>query len=133
MQAPGAGKTKTARMWVYARDERPWGSEIPAAAWYQFSIDRKGAHPTDHLKSYRGSMHADRYSGYKDLLRGGTVQEVACLAHIRRKFVDIHASPGLATAEESIRRIAELYAVDRKSVASRPNPDQTGQSQTHLR
>ena len=121
MQAPGTGKTKTARMWVNARDEHPWGSEIPAATWYQFSIDRKGAHSTDHLKGYRGSMHADGYSGYNDLLRGGTVQEVACMAHIRRKFVDIHASQGLATAEEAIRRIAELYAIE-KEVRGQP-PD----------
>jgi transposase len=121
MQAPGTGKTKTARMWVYARDERPWGSEIPAAAWYQFSTDRKGAHPADHLKDYRGSMHADGYSGYNDLLRGGTIQEVACMAHIRRKFVDIHASQGLATAEEAIRRIAELYAVEKEARGQPPD------------
>ena len=121
MQAPGTGKTKTARMWVYARDERPWGSEIPAAAWYQFSTDRKGAHPADHLKGYRGSMHADGYSGYNDLLRGGTIQEVACMAHIRRKFVDIHASQGLATAEEAIRRIAELYAVEKEARGQPPD------------
>lgn len=43
------------------------------------------------------------------------------MAHIRRKFVDIHASQGLATADESIRRIAELYAVE-KEVRGQP-PD----------
>jgi transposase len=42
MQAPGTGKTKTTRLWTYARDERPWDGEAPPAAWYQFSIDRKG-------------------------------------------------------------------------------------------
>ena len=34
--APGAGKTKTGRLGVYVRDDRPAGSLAPAAAWYQF-------------------------------------------------------------------------------------------------
>ncbi len=48
MLAPGTGKTQTARLWTYARDERPWGSDAPPAAWYRFSGDRKGQHPKDH-------------------------------------------------------------------------------------
>ena len=32
MLAPGTGKTQTARLWAYGRDERPWGSAIPAIA-----------------------------------------------------------------------------------------------------
>ena len=31
MLAPGTGKTQTARLWAYGRDERPWGSAIPPA------------------------------------------------------------------------------------------------------
>ena len=45
MLAPGTGKTQTARLWTYARDERPWGGAVPPAAWYRFSGDRKGQHP----------------------------------------------------------------------------------------
>ncbi len=37
MLAPGSGKTKTARLWAYVRDERPWVGETPTAAWYRFS------------------------------------------------------------------------------------------------
>ena len=61
MLTPGAGKTQTARLWTYVRDERPWDSEAPPAAWYQFSPDRRGQHPKDHLKRYQGWMHADGY------------------------------------------------------------------------
>ena len=35
------------------------------------------------------------------------------MAHVRRKFVDVFASQGNAIAEEAIRRIAELYAVEK--------------------
>ena len=45
MLAPGTGKTKTARLWAYVRDERPWDGEAPPASWYQFSKDRKGERP----------------------------------------------------------------------------------------
>ena len=35
MLAPGTGKTAKARLWAYGRDERPWGSDVPPASWYQ--------------------------------------------------------------------------------------------------
>ncbi|UWQ57769.1 IS66 family transposase [Leisingera caerulea] len=111
MQAKG--KCATARVWTYVRDERPWGGTDPPAAWYQFTANRKGEHPSAHLANYRGWMHADGYSGFNDLYRSGAVSEVACMAHIRRKFVDVFQSQGLAVAEEAIRRIAELYAVEK--------------------
>ena len=47
-------KCATARIWTYVRDERPWQSPSPPAAWYQFSKDREGKHPTDHLNLYKG-------------------------------------------------------------------------------
>ena len=113
MLAPGTGKTQTARLWAYGRDERPWGSNVPPASWYQFSSDRKGQHPKDHLSDYTGWMHADGYAGFEDLYRSGDIREVACLAHVRRKFVDVHKAQGSAIADEAIRRIAQLYAVEK--------------------
>jgi len=113
MLAPGTGKTQTARLWAYGRDGRPWGSDAPPASWYQFSSDRKGEHPKDHLSKYTGWMHADGYAGFEDLYRSGDIREVACLAHVRRKFVDVHKAQGSAIADEAIRRIAELYAVEK--------------------
>ena len=120
--APGSGKTKTARLWAYVRDERPWVGEAHPASWYQFSPDRKGIRPREHLANYTGFMHADGYAGFNDLYRTGKVTEVACMAHIRRKFVDVHKSQGSAIAEEAIKRIAKLYGVE-KEVRGQP-PDE---------
>ena len=110
-------KCKTARIWTYVRDERSWkcqrDSQAPPAAWYRFSADRKGAHPADHLAKFEGWMHADGYAGFNELYRGGAIREVACMAHIRRKFVDLFQSEGSVIAEEAIRRIALLYAVEK--------------------
>jgi transposase len=47
MQAKG--KCATARVGTYVRDERPWGGTDPPAAWYQFTTNRKGKHPSTYL------------------------------------------------------------------------------------
>lgn len=112
--SPGAGKTKTARLWAYVRDERSWAGEAPPAAFYRFSRDRKGEQPAEHLKNYTGWMHADGYSGFNELYRSGRVREVACMAHIRRKVVDVHKSQGSTIAEKIIRRIAALYGIEKE-------------------
>ena len=113
-------KCATARIWTYVRDERPWGSNAPPAAWYQFSADREGRHPTGHLSNYTGWMHADGYSGYNRLYEKGRVKEIACMAHVRRKFVDIFKASGLEIAEEAIKRIALLYAVEKTARGKSP-------------
>ena len=120
LQAPGAGKTKTARLWAYARDERPWAGPAPPAAWYRFSADRKAKRPNDHLKDFEGWMHADAYAGFGDLYQSGKVHEVACMAHVRRKFVDVQQAQGSAIAEEAIRRIGELYAIEKEARGRSP-------------
>ena len=121
MQAPGTGKTRTARLWAYARDERPWAGAAPPAGWYRFSIDRKGERPAAHLKKFTGWMHADGYAGFEELYRSGRVHEVACMAHVRRKFVDVQQSQGSAIAAEAIQRIAQLYAIETEARGQPPD------------
>ncbi len=121
MLAPGTGKTQTARLWTYVRDERPWAGDAPPAAWYRFSGDRKGRHPKEHLSGFKGWMHADGYAGFEDIYRSGDIHEVACMAHIRRKFVDVQKAQGSAIAETAIRRIAELYAIEKEIRGSPPD------------
>jgi len=110
--APGKGRTKTARLWTYVRDDRPAGSGDPPAVWFAYSEDRKGQHPRDHLKSFRGILQADAYSGFDALYEIGKIQEAACWAHVRRKFVDVYRAQASPIAAEAIAQIAELYAVE---------------------
>ena len=51
---PGRGRTKTGRLWVYARDQRPWGGPAPPAAVYIFAPDRKAERPASHLEDFKG-------------------------------------------------------------------------------
>jgi transposase len=50
---PGRGRTKTGRLWVYAREQRPWGGPEPPAAVYLFAPDRKAERPVAHLAEAR--------------------------------------------------------------------------------
>mgnify|MGYP005726565855 FL=1 len=113
-------KCATARIWTYVRDERAWAGDDPPAAWYRFSIDREGRHPTEHLANYKGWIHADGYTGFNELFAKEAVHEMACMAHVRRKFVDIFQSQGSQIAEEAIRRIALLYAIEKVARGKSP-------------
>jgi transposase len=119
---PGRGRTKTGRLWTYVRDERPWAGPAPPAAFYRYSPDRKGERPKGHLKGYSGLLHADGYAGYDKLTADGTgIAEVACMAHVRRKFFDIAKATGSPVATEAVTRIAALYAIEKRIKGCRPD------------
>ena len=65
--APGNGKTKTARLWTYVRDDRSSGDAAPPAVWFAYSPDRKGIHPQTHLANFKGVLQADAYGGFDAL------------------------------------------------------------------
>lgn len=75
--APGNGKTKTGRLWVYVRDDRNAGSSLPAGVWFAYSADRKENIRSTTAK-YQGVLQADAYAGYKVLYETGRVKEAGC-------------------------------------------------------
>jgi len=110
--APGHGKTKTARLWTYVRDDRPAGDTSPPAVWFAYTPDRRGIHPQTHLAQFKGVLQADAYAGFNALYEGEGIREAACWAHARRKFHDLHAARPTALTTEALRRIAELYVIE---------------------
>ncbi len=119
--APGLGKTKTGRLWTYVRDERPAGGKCAPAVWFAYSANRKGEHPQSHLQDFCGILQADGYSGYTKLYEDGRVREVACWAHARRKFFDLHQANQSPIAAEVLDRIGALYAVEQDIRGKLPN------------
>jgi transposase len=125
--APGAGKTKTGRQWVYLRDERPHAGTAAPAVLYRYTPDRKGEHCQAQLAAFTGWLHADGYAGFanlyeiadgaqlgSELLQGPPrVAEVACWAHVRRKFFDIYKANGSPIAKEALDRIGALFDIER--------------------
>ena len=121
---PGRGRTKTGRLWVYVRDDRPAGSSEPPAAWYRYSPNRNGEHPQGHLKDYLGILQADAYGGYAKIYASGRVDEAACWAHARRPFWDMYENQGRVAgsiADQALQRIAGLYAIEAQILGQPPD------------
>lgn len=110
--APGRGKSATARLWVYVRDDRPAAQEVPPAVWLAYSPDRKGMHPQSHLAGFAGTLQADGYAGYDALYLSRPIRQAACWAHVRRKFYDLEQASASPMATEALRRIGQLYAIE---------------------
>jgi transposase len=111
---PGRGRTKTGRLWVYARDQRGWGGPAPPAATYVFAPDRKAERPAAHLENFKGLLHVDGYAGFEKLTATGDIVLAACWAHTRRKFYEVQETTGSPVAAEALRRNGQLYAVEEK-------------------
>jgi transposase len=109
--APGHGKTRTGRLWVYVRDDRNAGDSTPPSVLFRYSADRKGERPRGHLQSFKGFLQADGYAGYNKLY-GNEIIEVACWAHVRRKFHDEYVDNSSELAREALERIGTLYDIE---------------------
>ncbi len=108
---PGQGKTRQAYLWAYRSNRYDDG---PPIIVFDYQSGRAGAHARAFLQGWRGHLMVDDYAGYKALFAGG-VTELACLAHVRRKFFELHAANGSPIAAEALRRIAVLYAVEQQA------------------
>jgi hypothetical protein len=104
----GLRSTKPARFWCYQGDrEHPY-------AVYDFTMDRAREGPARFLKSYKGYLQADAYSGYDGIYlgSGGSIQEVACWVHCRRYWYKAtEVDP--ARAHWVIGLIQRLYDVEK--------------------
>lgn len=113
---PGSGKTRHAYLWAYRSGVHDGG---PPIVVFDYQTSRAGAHARAFLQGWRGHLMVDDYVGYKALFAEGPT-ELACLAHIRRKFFDVHAASGSPVAEEALRRIAALYAIEQQGAGLDP-------------
>jgi transposase len=118
------GKTRTGRLWVYVRDDRPFAGGDPPAAAYFYSADRGGAHPERHLAGYAGAMQADAYAGFNRLYEAarkpGPILEAACWSHARRKLYELAELKKAPIAIEAVRRIDALFAIEREIDGASP-------------
>ena len=113
---PGQGKTKRAYLWAYRSNSLDEG---PPIVVFDYQTGRGGRHAQVFLQDWRGHLMVDDYVGYKALFDSG-ITELACLAHVRRKFFELHAANGSPIAAEALRRIALLYAVEQQARAGDP-------------
>ena len=105
---PGNGKTKRAYLWAYRSNDF---DPAPSIIVFDYQPGRGSCHVQNFLHGWRGSLMVDDYAGYKALFRTGII-ELACFAHARRKFFDLHAANQSPIAAEALRRIAMLYTIE---------------------
>ena len=125
------GQTVTGRVWVYVRDDRPFGGTDPAATLFYASRDRTREHPERHLAGYAGILQADAFDGYNRLYlpdrKPGSIIEALCWSHARRKFFELadiaanarrgkKATPISPIALEAVRRIDAVFDIERDIV-----------------
>ncbi|MEO9191806.1 MAG: IS66 family transposase [Acetobacteraceae bacterium] len=109
-------RTRIARLWSYATDDRPWQGPAPPAVVYLFAEDRKGRHVAEHLAGFSGVLQVDAYAGYSELARpdrpGGAIILAYCLAHARRRFFEVHKKTASSATEEALRRFGAVYDIE---------------------
>ena len=123
------GGTKTARLWTYVRDDRPFDGGAPPAAFFKFSRDRQMIHPNKHLAGWQGILQSDVYGGYNDLYLAnrspGPVRSALCWSHARRKFFELAdiadnvrsgkpAHDISPIALEAVKRIDAIFDIERE-------------------
>ena len=121
---PGRGRTKTGRLWCYAVDNRPL--ERARSSGRRLCLSAKIARASirrTHLKGFRGLLQVDGYAGFGRLVgaHGGHRPSARVLLGPRAAQVLRHpcrfearsrATRGSPLAEEALRRIAALYAIE---------------------
>ena len=123
MLDPGAGKTKRAYIWAYARGEL----DAQRGVIYEFCLGRGSQYPVAFLgaaqgapsspfgdqPAWSGTLVCDQYVGYDRALdRRVYPQRIAahCVAHARRKFDELVGTSEVA--KEAIKRIGLIYHVE---------------------
>jgi transposase len=113
---PGRGKVKICQFWAHSVDDRPWNGPAPPAVAYVFASGRGHREIKEQLTRYQGILQVDGYGAYKALAKAdrtpGPIRLAFCLAHARRKFVDVYKSTKSPIARTAIERIAEVYALE---------------------
>ncbi|HTN63122.1 MAG TPA: IS66 family transposase [Devosia sp.] len=114
--APGSGKVKTAYLWAYARDDRPFGGSSPPMVAYRFEDSRSGDCVARHLDGYGGILQVDGYAAYNRLAKADRtatpVTLAGCWAHVRRKFYELHADASSPFATRTVETMASLWAIE---------------------
>ena len=116
---PGAGKTRRAYVWAYARS---WHDAVPGVI-YEFCRGRGAQYPLAFLngderlgeRRWSGTLLTDRYSVYDTVVDPRLYPgrfSAACAAHARRNFEELTRDDTSPVSADAIRRFARIYAVE---------------------
>ena len=92
-----------------------WGMVAPLKriVVFEYAPSRAGEVARKVFDGFKGTLQTDAYAGYNPVLLPDAVERIACLAHVRRKFIDA----GKSCAKEVniiLQMIAELYRLEKQ-------------------
>jgi len=90
----------------------------PNRVFFHYAESRAGEVPRELLKDFKGRLQTDAYAGYNPVFLPDACERIACMAHIRRKFIEAQSSSKSA-AGKVLMLIADLYKLER-SLKDRP-------------
>ena len=96
-----------------------WGLHAPpqGLAYFEYYPTRASEAAIELLDGFAGTVQTDMYAGYKPVLLPGTVKRLACLAHVRRKFIEAQKAAPEA-CRKVLEMIAGLYKIETKAKSS---------------
>jgi len=107
----GRKATSKSYMWIHRTGE----DGLPPIILYDYQSSRNGDHAVKFLKGFTGYHHCDGFSGYNKLKE---VTRIACLAHIRRKFIEAvpkrRVGDKRTPAEEGVLFCNKLFKLEQK-------------------
>jgi transposase len=116
---PGAGKTRRAYVWAYARS---WHDAVPGVI-YEFCRGRGAQYPVAFLagdeklgeRRWSGTLLTDRYNAYETVVDPRLYPDrigAACAAHARRNFEELTHDGTSPVGIDAVRRFARIYEVE---------------------
>ena len=114
LKEPGRKNTSKSFMWL-ARG----GSFESPSILFQYSASRSGKVAEELVGNFQGYLQTDGYAGYNALGEREGIVHVGCMAHVRRKFMDVlkassKKSKG-GTAQAVVDLIGKLYHLEKQA------------------
>lgn len=117
------GKQPAAKSYMWVQRGGP--PEKPAVL-FQYNRSRSAEVPARLLNGYVGALMTDGYTGYNRVVSENPgITHLACMAHIRRKFVEADKAtrptkgkakkPGIKRAQYMVSQLKKLYAIEAKA------------------
>jgi transposase len=111
LKEPGKNATSKSYMWVYLTG----GREKPILI-YEYAPGRGGIFPSQFLEDFKGYLQTDAYGGYNVLRARENITVLGCMAHVRRKFIEIvKRTNKTGKAQVAVNYIAKLYAIEKSA------------------
>jgi transposase len=120
LKEPGRSPTSKSYVWVLYG-----GPPDKKAVYFKYAPSRSGKIAKELLGEYSGCVQSDDYGAYVYLNSEYGIIHITCMAHVRRKFIDLQealkALPGgkktqkkANNTDKIIRLIQKLYKLERK-------------------